>query len=233
MTISFNLAAVLTPGNLEILAHGIEVTLAVSAASWTAGMMLSMVLLAARLSKNRLLLFLAHAFISYHRNVPVLVQLMFWYFGISTLLPTGLRQSLQEIGSEFIFSAIALSLYISAYFCEDLRSGLRAILPGQHEAARALGFNFVRSMAYIIMPQCVRNAFPALMNNTIVLFKASSLGMAVGLAELTYVAREIENATFRTFEIYAVATAIYVVFCLLLMLAGDLVSRRYRKEQAR
>ncbi len=233
MTIDLDIATLLTPENIANLQRGFVFTLAASGIAWASGMILAMLLLLMRASGRRLPAALVTGFISYHRNVPVLVQLMLWYFGISTLLPQGLRQELNALGGEFFYTAIALALYISAYFCEDLRSGLRAIPSGQQEAARALGMGHMRAMLYVILPQCVRNALPSLMNNTVVLFKASSLGMAVGLAELTYVAREIENATFRTFEAYSVVTVIYLVCSMLLMFAGAALAWHFSKVQAR
>ena len=103
----------------------------------------------------------------------------------------------------------------------------------QAEAARALGHSFVSSMRYIILPQAVRNAIPALVNHTVSLFKNTSLAMAIGVAELTHVVREVESRSFRTFEIYAVGTAFYLVVSLLLMAAGSALARHYRLAAAR
>ena len=79
------------------------------------------------------------------------------------------------------------------------------------------GTSFVGSMRYVILPQAVRNAVPALVNHTVSLFKNTSLAMAIGVAELTHVVREVDSRSFRTFEVYAVGTALYLVFSLLLM----------------
>ena len=65
-------------------------------------------------------------------------------------------------------------------------------------------------MRYVILPQAVRNAIPALVNHTVSLFKNTSLAMAIGVTELTHVVREVENRSFRTFEIYTVGTAFYL-----------------------
>ena len=230
MTLDYDLAAILTPENVALLRRALVLTVSASGLAWTAGMLLAIGLLLLRLSGRPVAIALVKAFVSYHRNVPVLVQLMLWYFGISTLLPPGLRQDINQAGGELLFTVIALSLYISAYFCEDLRSGLRAIPASQQEAARALGLGFMGAMRHVILPQCVRNALPALVNNTVVLFKASSLGSVVGLAELTYVSRQIENATFRSFEAYSLVTVVYLVCCLLLMFCGAAIAWHFRKE---
>jgi len=169
------------------------------------------------------------AYISYHRNVPTLVQLMFWYFGIASLLPPEVQIWLADHNSEAVFAIIALGLCQAAYFSEDLRSGLRAVPKGQWEAARALGHSFFGAMRWVLMPQAVRNASPAIMNHTVSLFKNSSLAMAIGVAELTHVIKEIESRTFRAFEAYLLGTLIYLACTLLLMAFGAWLERRNRR----
>ena len=114
-----------------------------------------------------------------------------------------------------------------------LRSGLRAVSTGQGEAARALGHSFIGAMRYVLMPQAVRNALPALVNHSVSLFKNSSLAMAIGVAELTHAVKEIENQSFRTFEIYLVATLIYLAISLAIMGVGAALQQRAALKGAR
>jgi polar amino acid transport system permease protein len=172
-------------------------------------------------------------YVSYHRNVPTLVQLMLWYFGIFSLLPDALQGWLSVHNAETILSIVALGLCQAAYFSEDMRSGLRSIAAGQAEAARALGHGYIGSMRHVMLPQAIRNAVPALVNHSVSLFKNSSLAMAIGVAELTHAVKEIESQSFRTFEAYSVATVLYLVCSLLIMALGGWLSRRYRIVGAR
>jgi polar amino acid transport system permease protein len=230
----FDLSAILdNPGFRAMIVSGVKVTLAIFICSWLLGMALALVLMVIRLTPSKLGERFVATYVAYHRNVPTLVQLMLWYFGISNLLPDGAQEWLADHNSEAIFAIIALGLCQAAFFSEDLRSGLRGVAGGQSEAARALGHSYVGSMRYVILPQAVRNAIPALVNHTVSLFKNSSLAMAIGVAELTHVAREVESRSFRTFEIYAVATILYLAFSLLLMAAGAVLSRHYRLAAAR
>ncbi|MFP3570557.1 ABC transporter permease subunit, partial [Paraburkholderia sp. SIMBA_030] len=87
-----------------------------------------------------------------------------------------------------------------AYLSEDIRSGLRSIPHGQFEASRALGLNFLTAMRHVVLPQALRKAMPPMINHTVLLFKNTSLAMAIGAAELTYVTRQVENETFLSFE---------------------------------
>jgi polar amino acid transport system permease protein len=153
---------------------------------------------------------------------------MLWYFGISNLLPDAAQEWLGDHSGEVIFAVVALGLCQAAFFSEDMRSGLRAVSAGQAEAARALGHSYVGSMRYVILPQAIRNAIPALVNHTVSLFKNSSLSMAIGVAELTHAIREVESRSFRTFEVYAIGTFLYLVTSLLIMGFGAMLARRTR-----
>jgi polar amino acid transport system permease protein len=219
-------AIVFNPEFAAIFAQGVAITFVVAIGSWALAMALGIALLVIRLSPSRIADGAVAAYVSYHRNVPTLVQLMLWYFGISALLPGALQAWLGEHHGEIIFAIIALGLCQAAYFSEDLRSGFRSVALGQSDAARALGHGHLGAMRFVIMPQAVRNAMPALVNHTVSLFKNSSLAMAVGVAELTQATMEIESTSFRTFETYLVATIIYLACSLVLMAGGALVSRR-------
>jgi polar amino acid transport system permease protein len=223
----FDLMAILLNAQFgSMLVHGIMMTFVIFICSWSLAMSLGALLLTLRMLSRRIAEPIVAAYISYHRNVPTLVQLMLWYFGISSLLPVGLQEWVSDHNGEAIFAVTALGLCQAAYFSEDLRSGLRAVNKGQWEAARALGHSYAGSMAYVLMPQAVRNAMPALVNHTVSLFKNSSLAMAIGVAELTHSVKEIENQSFRTCEIYLIATVLYLACSLLLMRIGDRLERR-------
>jgi polar amino acid transport system permease protein len=227
------LAILLKPEFAAMLLHGIALTLQIAAGSWLLAMAIALLLLVVRLTGNPLAERGVAAYVSYHRNVPTLVQLMLWYFGIFSLLPDALQAWLSDHNAEALLSIVALGLCQAAYFSEDMRSGLRAIPPGQAEAARALGHSYIGSMRHVMLPQAIRNAVPALVNHSVSLFKNSSLAMAIGVSELTYAVKEIESETFRAFEAYSVATVLYLFFSLLIMAFGAWVARRLRTTAAR
>lgn len=217
----------------KMLWHGVQTTLAVALGSWLLAMTLAVLLLTVRLMPSALARRAVMAYVSFHRNVPTLVQLMLWYFGVASLLPDALQSWLAEHSAEAVFAVIGLGLCQAAYFSEDLRSGLRAVPPGQAEAARALGHGYIGALRHVLMPQAVRNAIPALVNHSVSLFKNSSLAMAIGVAELTHAVKEIENQSFRTFETYLIATVMYLAFSLLIMFGGAALARRARTAGAR
>jgi polar amino acid transport system permease protein len=223
----FDIMAILLNAEFgKMLVEGVRMTLIIALASWLLAMTLAVVLLVVRLTPSRIAERVVKGYISYHQNVPTLVQLMLWYFGISSLMPDGVQAWLSEHHGEAVFAVIGLGLCQAAYFSEDLRSGLRSIAPGQAEAARALGHSYVGAMRHVLMPQAVRNALPALVNHSVSLFKNSSLAMAIGVAELTHAVKEVESLSFRTFEAYLLASVMYLAVSLVIMFAGAWLGRR-------
>lgn len=230
----FNLLAILLkPEFSAMLLQGLKTTLLIAGGSWLLAMTLALVLLTARLTPSRIAQRVVEGYVSYHRNVPTLVQMMLWYFGIASLLPATVQTWLSDHNAEALFAVVSLGLCQAAYFSEDLRSGFRAVPPGQTEAARALGHGYLGAMRHVLLPQAVRNAIPALVNHSVSLFKNSSLAMAIGAAELTHVVKEIESQTFRAFESYLIATILYLAISLVIMAAGAWLDRRAALAGAR
>ena len=211
----------------ELIFHGLCLTLELALCAWLLAMILAVFLTIIRLTNRPLLQRLVAAYVAYHRNVPTLVQLMVWYFGIPALFSDQTQIWIARYNSEFLLALVALGMCQAAYFSEDIRAGMRALGPGQIEAARSLGMSYLGAMWHVILPQALRHAAPALVNNSILLFKNTSLAMAIGLSELTYAIREVESESFRTFECYLIATVAYLSGCLLLMAAGAWMARRY------
>jgi len=215
------------------LLRGLVTTLALAGFAWILAFFVGSLLAVIRLTGSPVANGVIATYVAFHRNVPMLVHILFWYFGVPALLPLAATDWLNSHGSEFILSCIAIGLVMSAYVCEDLRSAVRGIAPGQVEAARALGLSFLATMRKVVLPQAFRIAIPPLLNQTLLLLKNTSLAMAIGVTELTAAGREIENYTFRTFEAYAVVTVIYLALSFLIMGGGALLQRRYRPLGAR
>jgi len=209
-----------------LLASGLKMTLLLFAAGWVFSMLLGMVLTLVRGIPFRPLGWLVAAYVEYQRNIPLLVHLFIWYFGVPQALPHWLNDWINQQNAEAFFAIVAIACYNAAYISEDMRSGLRAIPRVQFEAARAIGFTFVGAMRWIILPQAFRNALPALISQTLIIFKGTSLAAVIGVAELTYQARLIESETFRVFETFSVITIVYLAGTLPLMALGHHVERR-------
>jgi polar amino acid transport system permease protein len=214
----------------HLLLSGAINTFELTAASWALAIGLGTVLAILRASGISVATKVVAAFVSYHQNVPMLVQILLWYFGVPTLLPYAAQSWANAHNSELIYASIAIGLCMSAFFSEDIRSGLRSVHYGQQEASRSLGLSFLATLRFVTLPQAIRNALPSFVNHTVMMLKDTSLAMTIGAAELTYAVREIENETFRTFEAYAVATAFYLTVSLSLMGLGALVGKRIQNQ---
>jgi polar amino acid transport system permease protein len=223
----FDLSFLGRGGYGSMLVQGVATTVRLFAGAWLLGFSVALLLVGLRAVPWRPLQAVLTAFVEYHRNVPTVVQIMVWYFGMPQVLPDGLRLWLNRGDTEFMFGMVALALNVSAFMCEDIRSGLRAIPATQVEAARSIGLGAVGAMRHVMLPQALRIGVPPLINRSLILFKDTSLAMVIGVGELTYQVKAIENQTFRSFEVFAVSTGLYLAASLLLMLLGAWFGRRF------
>lgn len=208
--------------------HGLALTLALAAVSWVLAFIVGMTLALLRMTKAKPLEWVVIVFVEYQRNVPPLVHIFLWYFGVSSMLAQGLQDWTNAHHGEFYFSALAIGLYYGAYVAEDIRSGLRSIPNGQLEAARALGLGYFGAMRRVVLPQALRVAIAPLVSGAVMLVKTTSLAMMLGVMELTYVTKDVASKTFKIFESYGISTALYVVVALALLFLGGWLSRRFR-----
>lgn len=226
MNYTLDFASLLSNGYPSLILQGVITTLEMTALAWLLAFTLGSLLTVLRTLKIKVLDYIIVLYIAFHRNVPMLVHILLWYFGIAAIIPESINDKINILGGEFFYATVAIGLVTAAYVSEDLRSAIRSIPSGQMEASRTLGLNYMRSMRKIILPQAFIISIPTLTNQTLLLFKNTSLAMAIGLIELTGAGREIESATFKTFEVYAVVTVIYLAISLVLMFIGAYLSKR-------
>ncbi len=212
----FDWAVVLSGKYFDWLVSGVKVTIQLSAVSIALAFLLGLIIAVMRMSRVRPVRWFAHGYLEFFRNTPLLVQIFFWYFGSYKVLPEAANDWLVSTNFEFASAVIALTIYTSAFIAEDIRSGVLSIPKEQMEAARSSGFSYIRSMRYIILPQAVRITVPPLISQFLNLVKNSSLAMTIGVAELTYQARQVESYTFKGFEAFTAATAIYLAMSILI-----------------
>ncbi|MBV6748924.1 amino acid ABC transporter permease [Pseudomonas chlororaphis] len=237
----------LGPHYLKWLFDGFLLTLALSAVVCLVATGLGFLVCLARLGSSPLASWPARAYLALFRNTPLLVQLFFWYFGLSALLPEGLVSWLNtphevslagiEISwpsFEFIASFWGLTLYTSAFIAEEFRAGVASVRPQQREAGVAMGFRPAQVWRYIVLPQALRTALGPLLGQYMNALKNSSLTMAIGLAELSYASRQVETETFKTFQAFGFATLLYIFSIALIEAAGQWIrqTKRYRQGAA-
>ena len=218
--------AIITSGQyFEWILSGAKVTLQLSVVSVALSFILGLLIAVMRMSNVKPILWFSHAYLEFFRNTPLLVQIFFWYFGSYKILPMVVNDWLNSMNFEFAAAVIALTIYTSAFIAEDIRSGVRSIPKEQMEAARSSGFSYLRSMYFIILPQAVRLTIPPLINQFLNLTKNSSLAMTIGVAELTYQARQVESYTFKGFEAFTAATLVYLGISLIITWLVTLYSK--------
>lgn len=169
-------------------AKGIEYTLIITIISVFFGFLLGILFALMRLSKNKLLHSVAVCYIEFIRGTPMMVQVMFVYFGIGAII-----QSLPALAS----GIIAVSINSGAYVAEIIRSGIQSVEQGQTEASRSLGMSRKQSFQYVVLPQALKNIWPALGNEFITLLKDSSIVSVIGVGELMYETQLVQSATYK------------------------------------
>ncbi|CAO3430106.1 ABC transporter, permease protein (cluster 3, basic aa/glutamine/opines) [Azospirillum endophyticum] len=213
-------------------------TVLLSLAVMIAATALGIVICALRLSSRRPLRIVARTYISIIRNTPLLVQLFFWYFGASALMPAGLMGwlntphgldlavlSLSWPTFETFAGFFGLTLYAGAYVAEEFRAGIGGVGEEQREAALALGLSPLLAFCLVVLPQAVRIAWLPTVGQYLNTIKNTSLTMAIGVAELSYASRQVETETFLTFQAFGIATILYVVAVVVAEAAGHAVAR--------
>ncbi len=183
---------------------GLMLSLGVTAASLLIGLPLGFILSLGVMARERALRYAALAVVEIGRGAPSLVLLQFAYFGLPS---TGL------VLSSFGASIVALSLSTAAYTSEIIRAGLQSVPAGQREAALATGMTRLDTMRFVIMPQGLRIAIPALLGFAILIFQTTSLCFAIALPELTSCAYEIGTNTFRYLPALTLAGLLYLMVC--------------------
>ena len=189
---------------MPLLLHAALATIGVSLTGLFIGFFVAVGVCAARLSGNRAARRFGGAYVFFFRGVPMLVQLLLVYY----LLPfAGINVS------PLVAAVSAVSLCSASYIAEILRGGFLSIPPGHIEAARMLGLSPFDTLRRILVPQAFRLTLPSLVNEMVLLIKASSLISVVGVAELTRTAQNIAASTYRPLEAYLAAGLIYFVIC--------------------
>jgi polar amino acid transport system permease protein len=185
---------------------GLRMTFVISLLSIIGGTILGVAGALSRISRNRLLNVLAAVYVEWIRNTPLLIQLLFIYFGLGVFLPL----------SAFVSAVLALSIFSGAYITEIIRAGIQSIHKGQREAALSLGMSEGQAMRLVILPQAFKRILPPLAGQFISLIKDSSLVSVIAVSELTYAAKNIVTETFRAFEVWMAIAVFYFVLSFIL-----------------
>src|SRR5690606_32437693 len=203
--------------SFEPLIWAARYTLLISVLGIVLGLVIGTLICAARLSSNMVLRKLAALWVSFFRGVPLLVQLLVFYYSLAVI----------GIDVPATFAAVfTVGICASAYISEIWRGAIAALPKGQAEAAVAIGMKPSDVWTRIILPQAVTISLPALINELILLVKASSLVSVVGIMEITRASQAQAATTFRPLEVYIAAACIYLIINLCLSALGRYLEHR-------
>ena len=209
------------------LLQGLITTLELSALAWMLAIVLGILAGALRTVTFAPLRAVAVFYVEFFRNVPLLVWMFFWYFGVPPLLPRAVQYWLFNHGAEFWAAVIALGVYTGARMSEVIRAGILAIPRTQFEASLAMGLTVGQAYRLIILPIALRLIVPPMTNESLNLLKNSSVALTISVAELTFQTRQVETYTAKAIEALTAGTLIYLVLCLGISTVMSRLERRF------
>jgi len=202
------------------LLEGAFTTIHVSVLSMLIGIVLAVFLALAKMSNSKALVFFSSTWVELARNLPALFLIYMAYFGLGAF---GIHLSPY-------FSVLAALVFINAgYLTETFRGGFESIPKTQFSASKSLGMNSYQIYWYIILPQMFRRIYHPLTNQFVWSILMSSLGILVGMSELSGETQRLQSLSFRTLEFFMVAALMYYVITKIILLITDLIAKRIFK----
>ena len=222
--IFLNFSFLENPYSISLLFQGLGMTLVLAFLAVLLGSILALIPALMRLSSSKMLRIPATAYVEIIRGTPMLVQVLLIYqiLNIPLVIIFGI-----DMGS-FVPGLVALLINSSAYISEIIRGGILAVDRGQTEAARSLGLSSTKTMRYIILPQAIKNIFPALGNEFVTIIKETSIFMYLGVAELMYQVGIIKASSPAVTELYITAGILYLLLTYPLSKLMNWIERRLR-----
>lgn len=207
-------------GILPPLLEGTVVTLQMFFATIVLSLPLGLLLALARISRFRSLRGAVGVYIWLFRGTPLMLQLLFIYFGLPFLPYVGIRLS------DFPAALLAFVLNYAAYFAEIFRAGIQSIDRGQYEGAKVLGMTYIQTMRRIVLPQVIKRVLPPVSNETITLVKDTSLIYVLAMNDLLRTTRAIVQRDFNTMP-FIVAAVFYLIMTLVLTWVFQKLEKKY------
>uniref|UniRef100_UPI0038B8FDB4 amino acid ABC transporter permease n=1 Tax=Paraburkholderia xenovorans TaxID=36873 RepID=UPI0038B8FDB4 len=202
---------------LSALAGGMLSTLELSALAFVLGGTAGLIVLFARVGKNKVLRKLTIGYIEIFQNTPLLMQLFLIFFGASMF---------GDDISSWTAAAIGLTLYTSAYLAEVWRGCVQAIARGQWEASSSLAMGYFQQMRHVILPQALRLSIAPTVGFSVQIVKGTAVASIIGFNDLAKVGSMLANATFRPFLIYGLVAIGYFLLCYPLSLFAKYLEKK-------
>lgn len=220
MNTAFDFAVILKAW--PFLLEGLGLSLLLTLVAMAGGMVLGLLLALARISGIPALAYPAAMYVNGFRAIPLILVIFWFYF----LVPLVLGRSVGALPS----ALIAFTLFEAAYYSEIIRAGLQSVRQGQWQAAAASGLRPVQALRYVVLPQALRNMFPVLLTQAVILFQDTSLVYVISLRDFMTSAGILANRENRLVEMYVFAALVYFVICAALSSAAYFAERRWKHK---
>lgn len=196
---------------LDWLIRGLGWTVAVSLSAWVIALAVGVAVGLIRTAPNKWLARLGDAWVELFRNVPLLVQMFLWFFVVPELLPGDLSVWVKREMpyAEFLTATVCLGFFTSARIAEQVKAGIESLSRGQRAAGLALGLTLPQTYRFVLLPMAFRIIIPPLTSELMNVFKNSSVAFAIGVLELTFQARQMQEDSEQGIETFFAVTLLY------------------------
>jgi His/Glu/Gln/Arg/opine family amino acid ABC transporter permease subunit len=215
---------------LNWLLTGFGWTVAVSLSAWVIALSLGILFGILRTVPSKALVAVATAWVELFRNIPLLVQMFLWFFVVPELLPAdwGLWVKQELPAKEFLTATICLGLFTSSRVAEQVRAGIQALPHGQLMAGLAMGLTLPQTYRYVLLPTALRMVVPPLTSEFMNVFKNSSVAFAIGVMELTFQAKQMQEDSEQGIETFLAVTVLYFICAFTANRVMAVIERRTR-----
>lgn len=198
---------------LDWLITGLGWTIAVALSAWVLALLFGSIVGTLRTVPRKGLVLIATTWVELFRNIPLLVQMFLWFFVVPELLPRDLSLWVKQDmpAKEFFTAVICLGLFTSARVAEQVRAGIQSLPGGQRMAGLAIGLTLAQTYRYVTLPMAFRIIIPPLTSEFMNVFKNSSVAFAIGVLELTFQARQMQEDSEQGIETYLAVTVLYFI----------------------
>jgi len=204
---------------VKFVSDGLVITILLTVVSFPFILMVGIIGGLGRIAKNPVIHFIFTIYVEVIRGIPLLVQLIWWYFAAPVAIRTvgtwlNFAPMATYMSNAFFLAVVGLVICYSAYMSEIFRAGIQSIHKGQIEAARSQGMTYMQAMRYVVLPQAIRVVLPPVGNEFIMLIKDTSLVSAVAIADLTRRGREYMAANFNPLQTWTMVALLYLIMTL-------------------
>lgn len=212
-----------------MLLKGLGMTILIGSVAWVLALFVGITVGTLRITKYRSLRIIGTGYVEVFRNIPLLVQMFFWFYAGPMLFGKTLSFQINRIDGLAIYVAIiGLGLYTASRIAEHLRAGFASIGQDQYQAVLSTGMSQMQMYRYVIIPYALRLTIPPLTTEFLTVFKNTSIMMTIGVAEITFQSYQIDAETFHGLEATTGAMFIYLLLGMSVVKLMSIIEKKYK-----